>query len=134
MTRFNILMKDAVRMVEWTLHNGIGGEIVIPKIPSLRVVDLANAIAPKFPKKIIGIRQGEKIHEELISKSESENTYDINKYYVVLNQKEKLIKYYQKKFKAKKVKNGFSYDSKNNGKFLTVKELQNLIKSHNFSV
>ena len=134
MTRFNILMKDAVKMVEWTLHNGIGGEIVIPKIPSLRVVDLANAIAPKFPKKIIGIRQGEKIHEELISKSESENTYDINKYYVVLNQKEKLIKYYQKKFKAKKVKNGFSYDSKNNGKFLTVKELQNLIKSHNFSV
>ena len=55
-------------------------------------------------QKIIGIRQGEKIHEELISKSESENTYDINKYYVVLNQKEKLIKYYQKNLKQKKLK------------------------------
>ena len=108
MTRFNILMKDAVKMVEWTLHNGMGGEIVIPKIPSLKVVDLADAIAPSLPKKIIGIRQGEKIHEELISKSESENTYDINKYYVVLNQDENLKKFYIKKFSAKKVKHNFS--------------------------
>jgi len=134
MTRFNILMKDAIEMVDWTLRNGKGGEIVIPKIPSLRIVDLANSIGPKIRKKIIGIRQGEKIHEELISKSESENTYDIKKYYVILNQDENLIKFYKKKFGAKKVKYNFSYDSENNGKFLSVKELQNLIKSHNFSV
>ena len=79
MTRFNILMKDAVKMVEWTLHNGMGGEIVIPKIPSLKVVDLADAIAPSLPKKIIGIRQGEKDFKVEIKWTDgSIETFDID--------------------------------------------------------
>ncbi len=130
MTRFNILMKDAIKMVEWSLFNSVGGEIIVPKIPSFKITDLANAVAPLFPKKIIGIREGEKIHEELISLAESNDTYDINKYYLVLNNNKKLIDHYKKKHKAKKVKKNFSYNSKDNSKFLKINEIKRLIKTH----
>jgi UDP-N-acetylglucosamine 4,6-dehydratase/5-epimerase len=129
MTRFNISLKESVDMVVWALKHCIGGETVIPKIPSYRLIDLAKAMGPKSRIKIIGIRPGEKIHEELITASDSINTYDINKYYILFNNnfsKEK--NYYKKKFSAKKVKDGFAYNSKNNNNFLSQKEIINLIK------
>ena len=104
--------------------------IIIPKIPSIKVTDLAKAVAPKLPNKIVGIRNGEKIHEELISLAESNDTYDVNKYYLILNSNKKLINHYKKKFKAKKIKKNFSYNSKDNSKFLKVSEIQQLIKIH----
>ena len=128
MTRFNIVMKDAIELVNWSMNNSVGCEIIVPKIPSIKVIDLAEAVSPNSKKEIIGIRQGEKIHEELISKSESEVTYDIGKYYVVLNHDKKLINYYIKKFDAKKVNSNFSYDSENNEKYLTIKEIKKLIE------
>jgi UDP-N-acetylglucosamine 4,6-dehydratase/5-epimerase len=130
MTRFNIIMKDAIKMVEWALINSVGGEIIVPKIPSIKVTALADAVAPKLPKKIIGIREGEKIHEELISLAESNDTYDINKYYLILNNNKKLINHYKKKFKAKKINKNFSYNSKDNSKFLKIDEIKKLIKIH----
>jgi len=91
MTRFNISLNTAVEMVLWSLKNTIGGEIVIPKIKSFKIIDLAKIINPKLKIRIIGVRLGEKIHEELISKLDNVNTYDISKYYVLLNQDKKLI-------------------------------------------
>ena len=134
MTRFNIIMNDAVKLVDWAIENSIGGEIIVPKIPSIKVVDLAEAISPNSKKEIIGIRQGEKIHEELISTAESVVTYDIKKYYIILNHDEKLINYYIKKFKAKKVDKNFSYDSENNNKYLNVEEIKKLIEENNLGL
>ena len=84
MTRFNITLKEATELVFWTLKNSKGGEIIVPKIPSYKILDLAKAISPSCKIKIIGIRPGEKIHEELITASESANTLDLGKYYVIL--------------------------------------------------
>ena len=81
MTRFNILLEDSIQMVLWSLQNSIGGEILVPKIPSVRITDLARVIAPHSRIKIIGTRPGEKINEELITKSDRNNTYHIGKYY-----------------------------------------------------
>lgn len=134
MTRFNIIMSEAVELVDWTMHNSIGGEIVVPKIPSIKVVDLADAVSPNSKKKIIGIRKGEKIHEELISTSESEVSYDIKKYYIILSHDKKLINYYAKKYNAKKVGKNFSYNSENNNDYLTVKEIKNIIESKNLGL
>ena len=84
MTRFNITLNDSVEAVFWALKNAIGGEIFVPKIPSYKILDLAKAISTKSKIKIIGIRPGEKINEELITKSESSNSLDLGKYYVIL--------------------------------------------------
>ena len=126
MTRFNISLTEAVEMVIWALDNTVGGEIIIPKIPSFKITDLAKSINNKLKYKIVGIRKGEKIHEELISKADSLNTYDIKKYYLILNQEKNLINYYKKKYKAKLVQNGFSYSSDNNKDFLNQTELKKL--------
>ncbi len=118
-------------MVNWALKNCIGGEILIPKIPSFKITDLAKAVAPKNKIKIIGIRDGEKIHEELLSKADSQNSYDTPKYYLILENNKKLINFYKNKFKAKKVPLGFSYTSDNNKNFLSVKKLRDIVD--NFS-
>ncbi len=131
MTRFNISLKESVEMVDWSIKNCIGGETVIPKIPSYNVLDLAKAINPNAKIKYIGIRQGEKIHEELITSSDSFNTYDIGKYYIMLHtNKENEINLFKRKFNLKKVKEGFSYNSGTNNKFLKIKEIKNLIKKN----
>ena len=129
MTRFSISLKESVKMVVWSLKNCIGGETVIPKIPSYRIMDLAKAIGPTAKINFIGIRAGEKIHEELITSNDSFNTYDIGKYFIILNSnqpKEKI--FYKKKFNSKKVKEGFNYNSKENNKFLSQKEIKDLIE------
>lgn len=128
MTRFNITINEGVDMVLFALENAWGGELFVPKIPSYNILDLANAIDPMCKIKVIGIRPGEKVHEEMISSSDSYNTYDIGNYFVILptiaNWK---INEFIQMFKAKKVPVGFNYNSKENNKFLSVKELSNLI-------
>ncbi len=131
MTRFNISLQEGVEMVLWSLENAWGGEILVPKIPSFKVVDLAKAIGPDCEHPIIGIRPGEKIHEEMITASDSINTVDMGRYYAILPLGAKYtIADYCEKMNAKKVKQGFCYESGSNVDFLTVDELQNLIQEH----
>tara|TARA_B100000963_G_scaffold210008_1_gene182965 strand:- start:21296 stop:22297 length:1002 start_codon:yes stop_codon:yes gene_type:complete len=131
MTRFNISLDEGVDMVLHALRTAWGGEILIPKIPSYRITDIANAIGPDCKHLEIGIRPGEKIHEEMITSSDSFSTYDLGKYYVILPQKPIWnLNEYINKFKAIKVKEGFSYNSGNNDSFLSIKQLKKLIRTH----
>jgi FlaA1/EpsC-like NDP-sugar epimerase len=131
MTRFNISIQGGVDMVIHALKAAWGGEIFVPKIPSYRITDLANAIGPNCTQKIIGIRPGEKIHEEMITTSDSFFTYDLGKYYVILPQMPKWnIDDFISEFKAVKVAEGFTYNSGTNIDWLTVEELRELIKKH----
>ena len=130
MTRFNITLKEGVNMVLYALENAWGGELFVPKIPSYNIMDLAKAVDSTCKIKIIGIRPGEKVHEEMISSSDSYNTFDIGKYYVILPSKNKWkLKDFLEKFNAKKVPNGFNYNSKENKEFLSVEKLKKLIYS-----
>lgn len=127
MTRFNISMKDAVQMVDWVLRKSIGGEIFVPKLKSFRVIDFAKTLCPKCKIKKIGIRPGEKIHEEMITSSDSYNTFDLNKYYAIVgNYNEKTYKFYSK---YKKINPENSLNSLKN-KFLTKEQLNKIIKEN----
>ena len=129
MTRFNVTLKDGVEMVLWAIKNSLGGEIFVPKTSSYKLLDLAKAISPKCKIKVIGIRPGEKIHEELITKSDSFSTVDLGKYFAILpNSNKKNIDSYLKKKGGKKV-NIQSYNSKDNN-YLNVKQIQNLLKDY----
>lgn len=131
MTRFNISLEDGVKMVLHALEHAWGGELFIPKIPSYRVVDLAEAIGPECEHPVIGIRPGEKIHEEMITSSDSFTTYDLGKYYVILPQVPHWnLDAYIEKFKAQPVEQGFSYSSGKNEEFLTVDAIRQLIQEH----
>jgi UDP-N-acetylglucosamine 4,6-dehydratase (inverting) len=131
MTRFNILLKEGVEMIMHAMEYAWGGEIFIPKIPSFRILDVANAIAPENKIKIIGIRPGEKIHEEMITPSDSFYTYDLGKYYIIIPSKPKWdVNEFVKAHNAKKVKEGFSYNSAENSQWETVESLKELIKKH----
>jgi UDP-N-acetylglucosamine 4,6-dehydratase len=128
MTRFNISLADGVKMVLHALEHAWGGELFVPKIPSYRITDLANAIGPDCAHPIIGIRPGEKIHEEMITSSDSFTTYDLGKYYVILPQVPTWeLGDYCSVFGAKPVSAGFNYSSGANPEFLSVKELETLI-------
>ena len=130
MTRFNISLDEAVKMIFFALNSAWGGEIYVPKIPSFKVVDLANAIAPDIEHRIIGIRSGEKIHEQMITESDSYNTYDIGKYYTILPTIQKWsVDEYIDYFKAKKVKENFNYSSGNNDEWLSISDIRALIKN-----
>ena len=129
MTRFNISLEHAVKVVMWSLKNLIGGELLIPKLPSYKIMDLAKAISSKCKTPIIGIRPGEKIHEEMISSSDSQNALELKKFYIILPVlNEKILSIYKKKLGAKKVKKNFIYNSNSNDKFLTLKELSQLVE------
>lgn len=133
MTRFNILLEEGVKLIIFALLNSIGGEIYVPKIPSYNILDLAEAIAPKSKRKIIGIRAGEKIHEEMISAVDSLNTIDIGEYFIILpdsNKKNKEL--IIKKFGNKFMKKGFCYNSFENEERLSAEELRKLINSYDF--
>lgn len=130
MTRFNISLIESVESVIWAFQNMLGSEIFVPKIKSFRIVDLAKAINPNCKFKIIGIRPGEKLHEEMITKSDSINCVDLGKFYAILSPFSKYsLKNYSKIKKVKKVKEGFSYSSDNNGKFLSISELKKITKN-----
>jgi UDP-N-acetylglucosamine 4,6-dehydratase (inverting) len=131
MTRFNISLQDGVDMVLWAIDKAQGGEIFVPKIPSYRIVDVAAAIAPDSKQDIVGIRPGEKIHEEMITASDSFNTVDLGDYYAILpTPDQKSIDAYCAKTKAKRVPPGVSYNSGANKEFLTVDQLRVFIKKH----
>ncbi|MGX1022903.1 UDP-N-acetylglucosamine 4,6-dehydratase (inverting) [Psychroflexus sp. MBR-150] len=131
MTRFNISILDGVKMVMHALEKAWGGEIFIPKIPSYKIMDVAKAIGPDCDYPIVGIRPGEKIHEEMITSSDSYFTYDLGKYYVILPPKSKWkIEEFINTFNAKKVPEGFNYNSYENTEWETVENLRNLIKSN----
>lgn len=131
MTRFNISLDDGVKMVMWALANAQGGEIFVPKIPSYRVTDVATAIAPHATHEVIGIRPGEKIHEEMITVSDSANTVDMGAYYAILPPGDpQFVHQYCRQFNATMVADNFSYDSGSNVDFLTVEQIRALIGEH----
>ncbi|WP_296623224.1 UDP-N-acetylglucosamine 4,6-dehydratase (inverting) [Marivirga sp.] len=131
MTRFNITLQGGVDMVMHALEHAWGGEIFVPKIPSYKIQDVAEAIGPNCEKPVVGIRPGEKIHEEMISSSDSYYTWDLGKYYTILPPKHKWkIDDFQKEFNAVKVPEGFQYNSKENEEWETVSSLRALIKEY----
>lgn len=131
MTRFNISLEDGCEMVFNAIEKSWGGEIFVPKIPSYRITDVATAIAPECIQEEVGIRPGEKLHEEMITMSDSFNTVDLGKYYAILPQQPVFnLSEYMKHFHAKPVPQGFSYNSGNNDQWETVESLRELIKKH----
>ncbi|WP_242203331.1 UDP-N-acetylglucosamine 4,6-dehydratase (inverting) [Aestuariivivens insulae] len=128
MTRFNISLEAGAKMVLLALENTWGGEIFVPKLPSYRIMDVVNAIGPECEKPIIGIRPGEKIHEEMISESDAFYTYDLGMYYVILPSNVRWnINEFIKVHKAKKVPFGFSYNSEENTEWESIENLKGLI-------
>ncbi|MEY5049363.1 MAG: hypothetical protein RLZZ175_2722 [Bacteroidota bacterium] len=131
MTRFNISLQGGVDMVLHALDKAWGGELFVPKIPSYKITDVAQAIGPECEHRVLGIRPGEKIHEEMITASDSFTTYDLGKYYVILPQVTSWdLNEYIKHFNAKLVETGFSYSSGQNSEWVSVDELRTLIKEH----
>ena len=129
MTRFNISLEEGVEMVLWAIENAIGNEIFVPKIPSYSIKTIVQAIAPNCKIEIIGIRPGEKLHEEMITVSDSYNTIEFDKYYAILPtnvDKQKYLNHYQ----AWEVKKGFKYNSATNTKWETVDSIRDKIKKY----
>lgn len=131
MTRFNISLEDGVAVVMYAIENAIGGEIFVPKIPSYKIVDVAKAIGPSCTLTDVGIRPGEKLHEEMITETDSLSTIDIGKYYAILpsvsfsHTREDYIKHYS----AKEVPFGFRYNSGTNDEWETVETIREKIKN-----
>lgn len=131
MTRFNISLQGGVDMVMHAIKHAWGGEIFIPKIPSYKITDVAEAIAPECKLSIIGIRPGEKIHEEMITSSDSYNTFDLGKYFTILPSMPNFdLNKFVAFFNAHKVEEGFNYNSGTNTEWETVEGLRELIKEH----
>lgn len=131
MTRFNISLQEGVEMVLWSIEHAEGGELLVPKIPSYRIGDVATAIAPDARQEIVGIRPGEKIHEEMITASDSFNTVDLGKYYAILPvSAQYTIEDYCARNNGTPVEPGFAYNSGTNAEFLSVAELRALIDQH----
>jgi UDP-N-acetylglucosamine 4,6-dehydratase (inverting) len=131
MTRFNITLQGGVDMIMHAIEHSWGGEIFVPKIPSYRIIDVAMAVAPDCQHEIIGIRPGEKIHEEMITSSDSFYTYDLGKYYTILPAVPNFeINNYINTFGAQKVSEGFNYNSGTNTEWETIEGLRELIKDH----
>ena len=130
MTRFNISLADGVEMVIWALENAEGGEIFVPKIPSYRITDLARAIGPDCEYPVTGIRPGEKIHEEMITSSDSFNTVDLGRYFAILpTAGHHSVASYCSAHGGKPVPEGYAYNSGSNPDFLTVDQLRALVGS-----
>ncbi len=130
MTRFSISLQEGIQQVCDAITISEGGEIFVPKIPSYRIVDVANAIGPSIKKNIIGLRPGEKIHEDMILESDSINTFENQKGYIIVYSEMPNKESFIKKNSLIKVKDKFSYCSNKNEKFLTIEEIQTLIKNN----
>ena len=137
MTRFNITLKAGVEMVLHALETAWGGELFVPKIPSYKIMDIAEAIGPECEKPVVGIRPGEKIHEEMITSSDSFYTYDLGKYYAIIPSTPRWkLEDFIAHFNATKVPMGFRYNSEENSEWETIEGLRAQIKEHvdpNFS-
>ncbi len=131
MTRFNISLDEGVEMVFWALEHALGGEIFVPKIPSYRVMDVAEAVGPNCVHNVIGARPGEKIHEEMITPSDSPNTVDLGHYFAILPAGGQMsVAQYLAQRKADIVDPSFSYNSGANPDFLSVDQIRALIRQH----
>jgi UDP-N-acetylglucosamine 4,6-dehydratase (inverting) len=131
MTRFNITLNEGVDMVLWAIGSAHGGEIFVPKIPSYRITDVAEAIGPECKHPVVGIRPGEKIHEEMITTSDSYFTVDLGAYFAILSSSgEHTVESYGAEFGGTPVIPGFSYNSGTNDRFLSVGEIRALIREH----
>lgn len=131
MTRFSISLREGVAMVLWAIENAWGGEVFVPKIPSYRITDVAAAVAPECRQDIVGIRPGEKIHEEMITSSDSFNTVDLGDYYAILPVGGAYsVEDYCAKRGAKPVPVGFAYNSGSNPDFLSVEQLRQMVTAH----
>ena len=131
MTRFNISLDEGVDMVLHALATAWGGELFVPKIPSYKIMDVAKAIGPNCKHEVVGIRPGEKIHEEMITASDSFSTYDLGKYYAILPQLHHWsLANFVKHFNARKVSQGFYYNSGATSEWLSVEKIRELIKQH----
>jgi UDP-N-acetylglucosamine 4,6-dehydratase (inverting) len=138
MTRFNITLEEGVNLVSVALEKMWGGEIFVPKIPSYRILDVAEAVAPNCPKKIVGIRPGEKLHEEMITETDALNTVEFKNYYVILPSTPLWdVNEFMDAFSGKPCKYGFKYNSGTNSEWLTMEQIRELIQLHvgpNFEV
>ena len=126
MTRFWLRLDQAVELVIYALENMSGGELYVKKIPSIKITDLAKAIAPNLPIEIVGIRPGEKIHEKMISSDDARNTLELEGHYIIQPD----FHWWEKRNKAlkgKPVPINFEYHSGNNDKWLTVEEIRKLL-------
>jgi len=131
MTRFNITLQEGVDMVLWTLENAQGGEIFVPKIPSYRILDVAEAVGPDCRHEVLGIRPGEKIHEEMITSSDSFYTVDLGDYYAILSPTGTHgVEAYCERFGGTPVEPGYAYNSGANPEFLSVEQLRTLVRDH----
>ncbi len=131
MTRFNISLQEGIDIVIWVINNCLGGEIIVPKIRSFKITDIAEAISPSSKKIVTGIRPGEKIHEEMITAADSFNTYDLGKYYGITNNSSFYKSHYKKlEFPYSKVKDNFSYNSLENKPYLSIDELRECIRKN----
>lgn len=131
MTRFNISLQQGVDLVLWALENARGGEIFVPKIPSYRITDVARAIGPDCEHPVVGIRPGEKIHEEMLTASDSFNTVDLGKYFAILPAGGMhTVQSYCQAHGGQPVSPGFAYNSGSNPDFLSVAQLQALVAEH----
>ena len=130
MTRFNISLQDGVDMVLWALDSAQGGEIFVPKIPSYRITDVAQAIGPDCKHMVVGVRPGEKIHEEMITNSDSLNTVDLGRYFAILPSAGVYTpEVYAREMNGSLVCQGFAYNSGTNDQFLTVDDLRQLMRN-----
>jgi len=130
MTRFMISLDQGVELVWHAFENMLGGEIYVKKIPSMKLIDIAKVVAPEAKHKIIGIRPGEKLHEQMISSSDSHSTYEYSKYYKILPQINEWGKDNLRINKGKKVPEGFDYSSNNNQEWMTKSDLKKWITAN----
>ena len=128
MTRFMISLDQAVELVWHAIGDMVGGEIYVKKIPSMKILDIADAVVPNAKHKIIGIRPGEKLHEQMIGSEDSHTTYEYSEYYKILPQINSWDKDKLRIKKGKKLPNDFVYSSDSNLEWMTKSELQKWIK------
>jgi len=135
MTRFNISLEEGVELVFKALEHSLGGELYVPKLPSYRIVDVAEAVAPDCEKKIVGIRPGEKLHEEMVTASDSANTIENKNHYIILPSltdysRDDLRTRYMAHHQAVPIEDGFCYSSGSNQQWIGVEEIRELIRRH----
>jgi UDP-N-acetylglucosamine 4,6-dehydratase/5-epimerase len=132
MTRFWITLQQGVELVSRATYEAVGGEVFVPKIPSMKVLDLAKAVAPNREYEVIGIRPGEKLHESLISRDEGRNTVDMDKHYVILPLSANGSKKFYKYSKYPRMAEGFSYRSDKNDRWLSAEDIACLTREVEF--
>lgn len=131
MTRFNITLEQGVDLVLFAIARMWGGEIYVPKIPSYRILDVAEAVAPGCRKRIVGIRAGEKLHEEMITETDALKALEFDNYFVILPSMRLWdVDRYIETFSGRFCRPGFNYSSGSNDEWLTVEDIRRLIREH----